>query len=628
MESIPNEILVIITSYLGPDERLQCALVCKNWYIGLLYGNLYEFLKFSTTDQCQKAIDYFKSQSNGIQRKVTELKLICNYKAMELPYEFPNVEKLVWTDENFSFQDLMPPTIDGDFDKHIQHWKHIREITEANWHYPITRVLLKSTEAALYLTYIDLSFHNRANNIPDLSHYCSSYHRVRELIPHLKNAKNLSFLRLNKIYLTLQDVEQIHKGTPCLSVMELRGIKIKLKDNDQQTNIQNRYWKDIKVHVKQLCQRVSHLNIELAHDLADFDGEHRALTMWLRYIGIKYTNLTHFYINMDNIADIHAMELYYQKPLLGSKAFSKWKNLTVLDMEVAPLTRALMKAIDSSKIQLKQVTIYFSEVSSHTQLEAITKSKQILSIELMNVKVKRFIRKHSYEGLHLVKLVRSLSSLRELVLDGPCSKTDTELDGLYEDILLLEILKHASTSLLSLTCFGTYIANAHTGDLFQYHQCKISDAEFPIPSLLFRSSLEDLNIVQCKIYNDKEATKFNETLANLLEGCPSLCHFQFTTARTEFTMTSFNSPSAARVSSIQLNLLNQHMLGQIEIDISGENIYEVVDQDSQQKWYLQHNYGEAFIEIPKPMSQKRKYSCLALRRPIQFNGAALSHTKA
>lgn len=623
MESLPNEILVMITSHLGPDERLQCALVCKHWYIGLLYGNLYEFLKFTSTEQCQEAIDYFNAQSNNIKRRITELKLICNYDAATLAHEFPNIEKLVWTDEHYSSKDLMRPTIDADFDKRIQNWKRIREITEANWHYPITRALLKSSETAFNITYIDLSFHNR----PDRCHYFSSYHQVRALIPHLRNAKNLSFLRLRDVYLTLQDMEEIHEeDTPSLRVIELKSVKIKLKNDDQQTTLQNRYWKDVKVHVKQYCHRVLHLNIELAHDLGDFDGEHRPLTMWLRYIGIKYTNLTHFYINMDHIADTHAMELYYQKPLLVSKAFSKWKNLAVLDMEIAPLTRSLMKAIDSSKIQLKEVTIYFSDMSSHIQLEAITKSNQRSSIELLNVKAKRSILKHSHEGLYLVQLVRSLSCLRKLNLNGPCSRLDPQHNGLYEDILLLEILKHVSTSLLSLTCFGIFIANVHMDDIFQFHQSRISDTEFPTPSLPFRSSLEDLNIVQCKIYNEKEADAINNTLSSTLEGCPSLNHFQFTTANTDFTAASFNSPSSRRVSSIELDFLNQHWLDQMEIDISGENIYEVVDQDGQQKWYLQHNYGEAFVEIPKPLSQKRKYPSLTLRGSIHLNGAALPHS--
>jgi hypothetical protein len=627
MESIPNEILVIITSHLGPDERLQCALVCKNWYVGLLYGNLYEHLKFSTSEQCQKAIDYFNTQSNGIQRKVSELKLVCNYDATKLAHEFPNVVRLDWTDENYSFKDLTQSTIDHDFDRLVQNWKHIQRITEANWHYPITRALLKSTDTALNLTHIDLSFHNRANSDSDLTHYCSSYHRVRELVPHLKNAENLRSLRLHKVYLTLQDMEQIHQGTSRLSVIELRRIKIKLKDNDQQINIQNRYWKDIKVHVKQLCQSVEHLNIELAHNLGDFDGEHRALSMWLKYIGIKYPKLTHFYMNMDHIADIHAMELYYQKPLLLSKAFSKWKHLTVWDVEATPLTRTLMKAMDSGKIRLKQVTIYFSEASSHTQLEAITKSKQKLSIGSLIIKAKRSIRKHTYEGLHLVKLVQSLSSLRKLILDGPCSKLDSlQHECLYEDILLLEILKHASSGLLSVTCFGAFIANEYTSDIFQYHQRRISDKEFPEPSLPFRSSLEDLNIVQCMIHSDKETSKFNGTLNNLLAGCPSLRHLQFSTAKTDYTLKSFNMPSISRITPFTLNLLEVHSLSQMEIDILGENIYEVVDQDGQQRWYLQHNYGEAFVEIPRPLTQKRKYPSLALRRSVQLNGAALVHT--
>jgi hypothetical protein len=623
MAHIPNEILVNITIYLRHDERFQCALVCRNWYFGLLNGNLYEHLQFTSTQQCRRAIKYFNTQSQSIQRKVTELKLICDYDATKLAHEFPNLEKLVWTDENFSFKDWIEPTFNGDFDKLVQNWKHIREITEANWHYPITQALLKLPETAHNLIWIDISFHERTyREEPD---YCSNYHRARSFIPYLKNAKNLNFLRLNKIYLTLQDMEQIHSGTSRLSVIELKDIKISLNNTDQQTNIQNRYWKDVQVQVKQLCNRLTHLDIQLAHDLNHFEGENRTLTRWLRYISKKYTNLTDFHINVNSIDDNYAMELYYEKPLLACKAFSKWKNLTVLDMGIAPLTVALTKAMDSSKIQLKEITIYFTETSARTQMEAITKSKQKLSIESLNVKAKRSIHKNTYEGLRLVQMIRALPSLSELFLGGPCSEHGSR-HGLYEDDLLLEILKQTSDNLLSLTCFGIFIANAEY-DMFWVNQ-RVDNDEFPKTKLPFRSSLEDLNIVHCKLYKDKEIDAFNDTLAILLLGCPSLDHFQFTTSRTELTTRSFNNPSSSRTSSIELNLSNQPLLLQMEIDISGENIYQVIDKHDQQKWYLQHNYGEAFVEIPKPSSLKRKYTSLALSRSVVLNGATLPHVES
>jgi hypothetical protein len=620
MSHIPNEILVNIAAFLRSDERFQCALVCKNWYFSLLNSNLYESLKFSTTQQCQKAINYFNMQSQNTQRTVNELKLICNYDATKLAHEFPNLEKLVWTDENYKFKDWKEPTFSGDFDKLVQSWKHIREITEANWHYPIARALLKLPETALRLTHIDISFHERTYR-EDLDP-ALSYHRVREFMPHLKNAKNLKFLRLNKIYLTLQDIEQIHEGTTHLSTLDLKYIKIKLKDTDQQVHIRNRYWKGIKVQVNQLCPRVSRLDIELAHDLSDFEDEDRTLSMWLRYISIKYTNLNHFHIDIDRIEDYHAMERYYEKPLLANKAFTKWENLQVLDMGIIPLTSALTKAMDSSKIQLKELTVYSTEHSALTQLEAIAKSNQKLSIKSLNVKAKRPICKNTFEGLRLVQMICTLSSLGELTLSGLYSEHSSP-HGLYEDVLILEALKHANY-LYSFTCIGMFISdNEDYQDTLFWSNRKVSDRAFPEAKLPFKSPIKNLKIVQCKLYSDKEVTKFNDTLAILLPGCPSIHRFHFTVSRTELTTISFNSPLASRTSSIEFNLSNQSFLLQMEIDISGENIYQIINQKGQQKWCLQHNYGDPFVEIPQPLSWKRKYPSLVLSRSVILNGATL-----
>jgi hypothetical protein len=108
MDKMPKELLVLITSDLDMDDKLNCALVREDWYHFIKNSNLYQELKFmNTPDRCEEELAFFK-ENCSLGNTVTELQLerclIEPASIVFLPLTLPKVKHLIWRDCKQAFR--------------------------------------------------------------------------------------------------------------------------------------------------------------------------------------------------------------------------------------------------------------------------------------------------------------------------------------------------------------------------------------------------------------------------------------------------------------------------------------------------------------------------------------------
>lgn len=378
MDKLPIEVYIKIISYLKYAEKVELLQVCRFWRNCIHYSNLYNHISTKGKARFQKAMSFLGCEEL-YSRQVHRLKIVKSEidfpTLLELPSVFPHLEELLWEDYHNNQLDI--ESITQDIQKQLEHWKKLKSITETN-RYLYTPLLLKT------------------GSLPLLTKLCINLHfnRVdvgKDLIEHLNHAPHLKYFDITQVFLTLQQIELLHDKLPELEVLRLTALtqvtdETSPVDSDQQLNIQPA----LKLHTLYL-------------ERASFSGVSYGISrQWLEYISLKYTNMINFTIT--GVGMGNNPQPYYETGL--TRIAEKCHKIQNYVIKIFPLTPVILRAMDTSEIQLKMVEV-MSDGTGQDQLIDISNSGQ--KEYLQSISVTSFS-----GGDSLFQVLREFPQLREL----------------------------------------------------------------------------------------------------------------------------------------------------------------------------------------------------------------------
>lgn len=347
MERLPKEILLVVFSYLSFETKLQCLLVSKDWHGWILRHSLYNELECQSPATLNKAINYFQQNSN-LGQSVFKLRIKncynLNYNLKTLPSLFPNVKEFELDEAR---DELITTATDV---QDILNWKNIQKLNSTECFEDgvfLIGNILKSP--CSYLTCIDIlfdidyhqSFHTTIHRIPYIK-------KKSELLDNIKNAPYLESLSLDRLHLSMEDLEKLHHFTPNLKSLVLKNITL-LPSQEELNN------------VKSVSLQMLHIQFT----------NNDTLSSWLPYITQKYTHLESFRFDSK---DVLINDNLYEDQLL--QLISSNPNLKYYDICLSPFSTRIVNELDRHCISLKNIAIYVTEQNTlEDQCEALLSSK-------------------------------------------------------------------------------------------------------------------------------------------------------------------------------------------------------------------------------------------------------------
>ncbi|KAG1083013.1 hypothetical protein G6F42_022366 [Rhizopus arrhizus] len=149
MDSISPDILREITKYLRFEDKLECTLVCRNWYIAITFhGLLYHKIELFEGHNLKNAVTTFKRPGNeGLIHAVEELEINFPCDDINLITVFTNLKKLTSgfvTYSGFDFMEMERISDMKAYERSVQKLKRLEYIVEDNLHFPFVVPILKS----------------------------------------------------------------------------------------------------------------------------------------------------------------------------------------------------------------------------------------------------------------------------------------------------------------------------------------------------------------------------------------------------------------------------------------------------------------------------------------------------
>lgn len=406
--NIPVEVLIRIFTLINePRQYLQCACVCRQWYIIITKMFLYKSLNFYTANTVCKSMDFFNKK-----RKFAELVEEVNvnnceldlYSILSMPTQIPNLRILRWTETfrsledrcitDISMEDLPPKQV---YSKQLRIWKNLQKVAVNVERLPLVLMMLQSTTYT-NLTCLDIGFDRLSvDNCFDVRTMLKVQPYVKSIINNIKNTPVLKRLRLSDSVLGLEDMEVLHAGAPNLESLHLENVAVTtlLIHSFIVTANGIYYPDDIPVtitpanNLKQL--NITFFNTTDVLSLHNLDGIMKdVLLEWLFYIGFKYDNVTdmslkgHTYCNRVPMFEEPLIKIINK--LAGAKSYDAfYNNLTkgTVDAFNENKNTSLEKLIIRSSKHTEEIEMQIYELRESRHLKTI----QHLTIDAPNLDI-------------------------------------------------------------------------------------------------------------------------------------------------------------------------------------------------------------------------------------------------
>ncbi|KAF1801857.1 hypothetical protein FB192DRAFT_1471474 [Mucor lusitanicus] len=226
LTALPSEIVQRIVHYLDQPDVVQCQCVCRSWYktwIQFIYATVHirgkaQFQSFFYDTLHTSLMDASYSTGYHIRRLVIESGHIEPSVLGQLPPLCPFLEVFKFDGvvlgqeaRRESFQYYQQRRNREELDK-VRHnfalWKHMRELVELNG-ITVAHALLQ--QPATQLTSLSVQFNNQNDRT----------NSKLSLIQSLHHAPHLQSLAMERIYLTVEELELIHDSCPELVSLHL-----------------------------------------------------------------------------------------------------------------------------------------------------------------------------------------------------------------------------------------------------------------------------------------------------------------------------------------------------------------------------------------------------------------------
>jgi hypothetical protein len=373
MDRLPKEIFIVIISTLPLQDKLNCIAVNNQWGQDIRRSCLYSKLVFKNRSQTlspdyyyQTAIHFFAVDGdnyNGERAKtVRHLEMYQQSlnvdRIVALPSLFPKLIDIKIIQDRFSNglaigQDALIDDAARRQENYVKWWSEVqRIITNETIMIPLINNLLVAPSSPLKnLTCLSLSFGAAYN--PLSSVMGSQQDQLRNkmdclLLSNLQHAPALNKLTLEDIHLDLKDMEILHKSAPNLQRLDLKSIFVSQRETPIiPTN-----------HISNLLKLSVNFFVQPPAAARNGDAYRNFLVcsrtniiMWLDYFGSKYTNINKLSLTCRGYIDRRVLFQQSDTPLVEQliiKIISNTNNLTLLHVNMIPLTRNIMEAIDNN----------------------------------------------------------------------------------------------------------------------------------------------------------------------------------------------------------------------------------------------------------------------------------------
>ncbi|GAN04249.1 hypothetical protein MAM1_0058d03709 [Mucor ambiguus] len=427
MDLIPADILREVTKYLRFEDKLECTLVCRNWYIAITFhGLLYHKLELFEGHNLKNAVTIFKRPGNEeLIQAVEELEIYFPCDDINLIAAFSNLKKLTSGFVTYSEFDFMEVDRICDmtaYERSVQKLNRLEYIVEDNLHYPFVMPILKSPHKPVYLKHISYAFYNYAFTQKEIQAAAVFNYdaKLRPMIPLLKNAPNLTFLELKRLYITPIDLEEIHdQYAPNLTTLKLTDVFAGFDANVIQM-LTKKYFphtqRTKQITIKRLALRIKSFTLEFDQSMngmqSNMNAKHNSKNLWLKYVATKYPNLTELAINITEIHESYLLKGVFDK--LWMSCLSRLTHLTSYDMKFCQLSGPLLKAMDKSNIRLKKLSVYVHEKTIDIQIKGLRETAQRHTVKQLDIYTKGNVTLEGKMGCGILLLLPLFSGLKKL----------------------------------------------------------------------------------------------------------------------------------------------------------------------------------------------------------------------
>lgn len=463
--ALPTEIFQHVVHYLDRQDLVECQCVCNSWYkkwIQFAYHTVYirgkvQFQSFfyDTLQTSLMAVPY--STGYQIRKLVIENGHIEPSVLGQLPQLCPYLEVLMFDGvilsqaaRRESFQYYQQRRNREELDKvrhHFALWKQMRELVELNG-ITVAHALLQ--QPTTQLTSLSVQFNNQNDRTNSKTSFIQS----------LQHAPHLQSLSIERIYLTVDELELIHNSCPELISLSLVGAVLLPMPSVQS--------QDIKPAVD--MRRFQFVNGSFCDDVP----------RWLNYISKKYVYARRLEVGSCSFfAGAHEQEyecrpldnaLYEPHLLQIAKLCNK---LHTFKMQSFCLQAPFFQLLDQHATFLRELTLGDGLTNNLAQeLEGLLKSQQQHYIKTLTVLAWPLA--IEIRGFHmLMSCLRQCTNITTLNLSLgrhfyqndaiPASSTSADNATMYLDFVLAQCprLTHLTISDAKLASANAMLPTSH-----------------------------------------------------------------------------------------------------------------------------------------------------------------------
>jgi hypothetical protein len=369
MNRLPYETLIDIFSRLFFEDKLQCALTCRDWHTKIRNSVLYAKIGFKySQNELKDQISSLHDQ--GLGHQIVDLRVVDMSDPFELSKVCPNLKSLEvenwicndWNDKNNA--------------SIVQNWKKLKSITERTGYFEDSVHL--SHYHSLTMNLLDTSFHMKS-----LTSLTFDLFHVEELLPELieqlKHAPALEYLSLDHAeYVDSNMLDLLNKNNPSLETLELLQCLFSVHNLEERRPLTM----DLSV-----AYNLHSLNISFEHEddlrLTPYDLNVKRLKCF-EYISHKYPNLTKVTMvdvdlsvspqRINNFVLSYDLNKAFRNHL--ERAFYSWTLLKKFDLQLVYLSKYVLQSMDDYNIRLEELKVYVYNEADMDQLRNLAQSKQ------------------------------------------------------------------------------------------------------------------------------------------------------------------------------------------------------------------------------------------------------------
>lgn len=529
---LPQELLILIMSFLSTKDKINCIRVCKNWYQVISGSNLYSELELGNSEfyNLQSALKLFETK-RYIGSNVIKLSIKDFYEAdmnllMSLPVLFPKVRSLNLTDIYMFHEQIGPEELDC-IDA-IKNWNRLEYLVDHSDSFLLSKYILKY--CVLHnLKQLEVSLYHDQDEP-------GSKRDLKILLDNIHHAPALEQITLIEPTIRLDDLELLHNNAQNLKELTLTDIDFSAQ--------QEKY-----IIVSNPASKLEKFSLKL---VSDVDAVENCIYKWFSYIGQKYKNLQVIQIKTSTIGEnLRILSEPSEQPEQSEQAVMNmiWdmKCIRSYAMDLYPLTDRIMNIMERNKIKLNNLRLRLKDISDNVQMFDVMKKSSLKEhIDTLAIRISVFptgqLADLSYVGHGLRELPKIFIHLVHLDIKRiPPIGTTKLLIHIIQSLPVLEILS------VGCTDFGMDERDAISSN-HRSKECKLKSIHM------------NLFTIDTRINENI----FNEVFRVILRSCPRLERFKLS-GRVGF----------ASDAEVNLYFNNNFQLKQVKVYLSGCGSYTV-----------------------------------------------------